>query len=78
VCGGIHRLYDEVMAQTNKRVAKDAAKKTLESSPDLATVEGLLIAPNVLAKIDRSERQIRKGKAVPHEQVKRSLRKWRK
>lgn len=57
-------------------VAKEMAKRTIDSLPDNATLDDVIHALYIRAKFEHGERQIREGRGIPHEQAKQRIQKW--
>jgi hypothetical protein len=57
---------------------KEIAKQLIDTLPDESTLDDIMHAPYIGAKFGHGEDLIRQGKGIPHEQVKRELRKWLK
>ncbi|MBN1903117.1 hypothetical protein JW926_17480 [Candidatus Sumerlaeota bacterium] len=55
---------------------KDAAIKSIKDLPESATWEEIEEKIRFLAAIDKGLEDIRKGRVIPHEEVKKSLGKW--
>lgn len=56
--------------------SKDLANKTIQDLPDSATWEDTEERVRFLAGIDRGLADIRAGRVVPHDEVKRNVREW--
>lgn len=56
--------------------SKDAARRIIEQMPDDASLEDIMYQLYFRATIDRGLEELRTGKTVSHEEVKRSLAKW--
>lgn len=57
-------------------VEKDIARQVIDTLPDNATLDDIIHALYVRLKFARGEREIKEGKGIPHNQVKRRLKKW--
>ena len=58
---------------------KPQVLRMLRNLPDDASFDDIMEALYVIAMIERGEREIREGKGIPHEEVRRRiLRKWAK
>ena len=58
---------------------KEAVKQLIDALPEDASIDDIMDALYVRAKIERGEREIRQGKGIPHKEArKRILRKWAK
>ncbi|MCD4700100.1 MAG: hypothetical protein K8R91_05970 [Phycisphaerae bacterium] len=57
-------------------VVKDVAKNVIDSLPDQASMDDIILALYVNAKFEHGEREIRQGQGVPHEQARQRLQKW--
>jgi len=55
---------------------KDVAKQVIEALPDDASMEDIIHALYVREKFERGLREVREGKGIPHEEVKRQMQKW--
>jgi predicted transcriptional regulator len=56
--------------------AKEAAIKSLHDLPESATWEQIEEKIHFLAAIDKGLEDIKQGRLIPHEEVKKSLEKW--
>jgi len=56
--------------------AKDAAIKSLNDLPESATWEQIEEKIHFLAAIDKGIEDIRQGRLIPHDEIKKSLEKW--
>ena len=54
---------------------KDVARQVIESLPDDASMDDLIHALYVREKFERGLREVREGKGIPHEDVKRQMQK---
>ena len=52
------------------------ARQVIDALPDTATMDDIMHALYVRAKIARGEQEIRDGKGVPHDDAKQQLGKW--
>jgi hypothetical protein len=57
---------------------KDIAKQVIDTLPVNATLDDIIHALYIRAKFSRGEQEIRDGKGIPHDEVKRRLSKWAK
>jgi len=58
---------------------KEKAKGVIDNLPDNSTMDDIMHALYIRAKIEQGEREIEEGKGIPHEVVKeRLLSKWAK
>jgi predicted transcriptional regulator len=55
---------------------KDAAIKSIQDLPESATWEEIEEKIHFLSAIDKGLEDIKQGRIVPHEDVKKSLAKW--
>ena len=55
---------------------KTVAKQVIDALPDDANMEDIIHALYVREKFERSLREAREGKGIPHEEVKRQMQKW--
>ena len=55
---------------------KEKAKQVIDALPDNTNMDEIIHALYVVAKFNRGEREIREGKGIPHQQVKKNLRRW--
>ena len=56
--------------------AKEVAIKSLHDLPESATWEKIEGKIHFLAAIDKGLEDIKQGRLIPHEEVKKSLEKW--
>jgi hypothetical protein len=56
--------------------AKEAAKQVIDSLPDEASMDDIIHALYVIAKFEHGEREIRRGRGVPHAKARKRLQKW--
>jgi predicted transcriptional regulator len=56
--------------------AKEAAKHVIDSLPDEASMDDIIHALYVTAKFEHGEREIRRGRGVPHAKARKRLQKW--
>jgi predicted transcriptional regulator len=52
------------------------AKSVIEAMPDDASMDDIMRALYIRAKIERAERSIEEGRGVPQAEVKQRLQKW--
>ncbi len=57
---------------------KEKAKSVIDKLPDNTTIDDIIHALYIQAKLERAERSIREGKGIPHEEAKKRLQKWLK
>ena len=57
---------------------KDQVKKIIDNLPDNTTIDDIMHALYVQAKLERAEKGIRNGKGISHEDAKQRLQKWLK
>jgi predicted transcriptional regulator len=55
---------------------KESVKQVLDSLPDDSTLDDVIHALYIKAKIERGESEIREGKGVSDEEARERLRKW--
>jgi len=55
---------------------KDMARQVIESMPDNSTLDDIIHALYLQAKVERGEREIREGRGVSDEQARQRLQKW--
>jgi len=55
---------------------KDVARQVIEALPDDASMDDIIHALYVREKFERGLREVREGKGIPHEAVKRQMKKW--
>jgi hypothetical protein len=55
---------------------KDIAKQVIDSLPEDVTLDEIMHALYVNTKFQHGETQIREGKGIRHEEVKKRLKKW--
>ncbi len=60
----------------NGMTAKEMAKQLIESLPESSTLDDIMHALYIKAKVERGEREIRDGRGVPDEQARQRLRTW--
>lgn len=54
-------------------LAKETAKRVIDSLPDEATMDDIIHALYLDMKFSRGEQEIRRGKGVTHDEAKRKL-----
>ena len=59
-------------------VVKDQAKKIIDNLPDNTTIDDIMHALYIQAKLERAEENIKAGKGISHEDAKKRLQKWLK
>ena len=57
---------------------KQAVLKMIERMPDKASVEDIMYELYFRQRVDRGLNELTTGKTISHEQVERSIAKWRK
>ena len=57
---------------------KQAVLKMIERMPDKSSVEDIMYELYFRQRVDRGLTELAAGKTISHEQVKRSIAKWRK
>jgi len=58
---------------------KEKAKTVIDNLPEDSTIDDIIHALYIQAKIEQGEREIEQGKGIPHDKVKeRLLNKWAK
>ena len=55
---------------------KDTARHIIDALPEEASMDDIIHALCVNAKIDHGEQEIRAGRGVPHDAAKKRPRKW--
>ncbi|MBN2364694.1 MAG: hypothetical protein JXL67_00900 [Calditrichaeota bacterium] len=54
---------------------KELAKNLIDTLPDDCTLDDIIHALYLRIKIEKSEKEIREGKGIPHEEAKKRLQK---
>jgi predicted transcriptional regulator len=57
---------------------REIAKSVIEAMPEDASLDDIMRALYIRAKIERAERSIDEGRGVPQAEVKKRLQKWLK
>jgi hypothetical protein len=57
---------------------KDQVKKIIDNLPDDTTIDDVMHALYIQAKLERAEKSITDGKGISHEDAKQRLQKWLK
>ena len=57
-------------------VAKELAKTVISALPEDASLDDIMHALYIRAKFEHGEQEIRAGRGISHEEVKRRLQKW--
>jgi len=58
---------------------KQKAKSIIDNLPEESTMDDIMHALYIRAKIEQAEREIEQGKGIPHEEAKKKLlKKWAK
>ena len=57
-------------------VVKDIARQVIDALPDDASMDDIIHALYIRAKLAHGEREIREGKGVPHKVARKRLQKW--
>jgi hypothetical protein len=57
---------------------REIARSVIEAMPEDASLDDIMRALYIRAKLERSERSIEEGRGIPHAQVKPRLQKWLK
>lgn len=57
---------------------KQAVLKMIEQMPDKSSVEDIMYELYFRQRVDRGLKELAAGKTISHEQVKRSIAKWKK
>ena len=57
---------------------KEKAKSLIDKLPDNTTIDDIIHALYIQAKLERAEKSIREGKGISHEEAKKRLQKWLK
>ena len=55
---------------------KEQTREVLDNLPEDATLNDILYALYVRARAEQGLQEIRDGKGIPHEEVKREFQKW--
>ncbi|HUT56823.1 MAG TPA: hypothetical protein VNA25_02985 [Phycisphaerae bacterium] len=55
---------------------KEIARSVIEALPEDASIDDIMQALYVRAKLERAERSIEEGRGIPHAEAKRRLQKW--
>ena len=55
---------------------EDIARQVIDALPDEASMDDVIHALYVREKYDRGLREVREGKGIPHEEVRRQMQKW--
>ena len=55
---------------------QDIAKQVIDGLPDEATIDDIIQALYVREKYERGLREVREGKGIPHDEVKRQMQEW--
>ena len=55
---------------------KEIAKSVIEALPEDASIDDIMQALYVRAKLERAERSIEQGRGIPHAEAKQRLQKW--
>ena len=55
---------------------KDIAKQVIDALPDEATIDDIIQALYVREKYERGLREVREGRGIPHDEVKRQMQEW--
>ena len=55
---------------------KDLAKQVIDALPDEATIDDIIQALYVREKYERGLREVREGRGIPHDEVKRQMQEW--
>ncbi len=55
---------------------KDIARQVIDALPDDASMDDIIHALYIREKYERGLREVREGKGIPHEEVKRQMQKW--
>lgn len=57
---------------------REIAKGVIEALPEDASMDDIMRALYIRAKLERAERSIEEGRGVPHDEAKKRLQKWLK
>ena len=57
---------------------KEIAKQVIDALPDDASMDDIIQALYVREKYERGLREVREGRGIPHDEVKRQMQKWLK
>jgi len=55
---------------------KEIARSVIEALPEDASIDDIMQALYVRAKLERAERSIEEGRGIPHAEAKGRLQKW--
>lgn len=55
---------------------KEMARQLIESLPEDATLDDIIHALYIQAKVERGEKEVREGRGVSDEQARERFRKW--
>jgi len=55
---------------------REIARTVIEALPDDVSMEDVMRALYIRAKLERAERSIEQGRGIPHEEAKQKLEKW--
>lgn len=57
---------------------REMARSVIDALPEDASLDDIMEALYLRAKLERAERSIEEGRGIPHEEAKRRLQKWLK
>jgi hypothetical protein len=55
---------------------REIAKSVIEALPEDASMDDIMRALYIRAKLERAERSIEDGRGIPHAEAKQRLKKW--
>ena len=55
---------------------REIAQSVIEALPKDASMDDIMRALYIRAKLERSEQSIKEGKGIPHSEAKKRLQKW--
>jgi hypothetical protein len=55
---------------------KEKVKKLIDNLPDNTTIDDIIHALYIQAKLERAEKSIKDGNGIPHDEAKKRLQKW--
>ncbi len=57
---------------------KEIARNVIDALPEDTSMDDIMQALYLQAKLERAERSIEEGRGIPHEEAKKRLQKWLK
>ena len=57
---------------------REMARSVIDALPENASLDDIMEALYLRAKLERAERSIEDGRGIPHEEAKKRLQKWLK